>query len=188
MEPKLINQYAVVAYIEGPLASFVNSLRCELTPGCPHRAHITVLPPRELNIPVEDAVEQCIQILSRFQQFDAELTEVDLFNETQVVKLKVTKGASELRTLHDILNTGPFEQKENYAYVPHITLCMGAPVENLDEFFERARLRWSSFGGVAKVHVDTLTLVQQRDDGIWVDLHDLPIGPPVAHGVRLRRA
>ena len=188
MEPKLINQYAIVAYIEGSLASFVNSLRCELTPGCPHRAHITVLPPRELNIPVEDAVEQCTQILSRFQQFDAELTEVDLFHETQVVKLAVTQGAPAFRTLHDILNTGPFEQPENYEYVPHITLCMGTPIEDLDEFFERARLRWSSFGGVAKVHVDTLMLVQQRDDGTWVDLHELPIGPGVAHGVRVCRS
>ncbi len=188
MEPILLNQYAVVAYIDGPLASFVNALRCELTPGCPHRAHITVLPPRELHIPVEEALEQCAQILSRFQPFDAVMAEVDLFPQTQVVKLTVGEGASELRTLHDILNTGPFEQVENYDYVPHITLCKDTTDEEVGGFFDRARARWKAFGGTARVHVDVLTLVQQRADGIWVDLHDIAVGAGSPQGVRVRRS
>jgi 2'-5' RNA ligase len=181
---ELINSFAVVAYACDPIARFVDSLRKELSPGCRHRAHVTVLPPRRLWIPTEEAIDKARQILSNFEPFELTLGTVTVFEATHVVKLSLRTGLSELRTLHDILNTGPFEQAEEYAYVPHLTLCHDLTNEECREHREIALRRWSEFTP-APVCVDTLTFVQQKSDGNWVDLAELALGRP--QPVRVRR-
>jgi len=181
---ELLNSFAVVAYLGDPIARFVDSLRKELTPGCPHRAHITVLPPRPLWIPTDQAVEKARSILSRFEPFQITLGAVTMFESTHVVKLSVQTGHSELRTLHDILNTGPFDQAEEYKYVPHVTLCHDVTGNECTQHFELARERWSSFGP-PPVWVDNLTFVQQNSEANWTDLAELALGRP--ESVRVRR-
>ena len=73
----LINSYAVVTYVTDPVAAFINHLRQEVTPGCPHQAHITILPPRPLYVDKVQAIEQCRDIVGRFEAFEAQLGEVD---------------------------------------------------------------------------------------------------------------
>lgn len=180
MDSKRINQFAVVAYVQGPLAQFVNGLRCELTPGCPHRAHVTILPPRTLDTAVGEAEGHIRSILERFERFDVTAEKVSVFPSTNVIKLSIERGSNELRTLHDVLNTGPLEHQENYPYIPHITLCMNIPGEKAEKFAELAQQRWKDFGGKASLSVDALTFVQQREDETWADLVDLPIGHTVA--------
>jgi 2'-5' RNA ligase len=184
MEPEFLNQFAVVAYIRGPLADFVNGLRCELTPGCPHQAHVTVLPPRSISIPVEQAIEESRQILSNFHPFGIRIGDVDLFPTTHTVKLVVADGVNELRTLHDLLGTGPFDGQDNYPYVPHVTLCKEDSGERMETVADVARRRWEQFGGYADLWIDTLTFVRQRADLTWADLADLPLGEPVSANVR----
>lgn len=176
MESKRINQFAVVAYVSGPLANFVNGLRCELTPGCPHRAHVTILPPRSLTVSAREGADQMRPILERFDPFEVVADGVSVFPGTHVLKLTINQGQNELRTLHDILNTGPFARTEHYPYVPHITLCMGIPEDRVVQFAEVATERWKEFGGAARLSVDELTFVQQREDETWADLEDMPIG------------
>ena len=154
MLAELTNSFAVVSYMDGDLARFVDDFRSEFTPGCPHRAHITVLPPRPLEVAPERAVEECGQILSCFHPFWVEIAGVDLFEETQVVKLNVGRGASELRTLHDILNTGPFEHVESYAYTPHMTLSMQIADRTLG-CLAKAKTRWG------RVHRATVGMDRQ---------------------------
>ena len=187
MESKRINQFAVVAYVTGPLAEFVNGLRGELTPGCPHQAHITILPPRSLDVPVEEAASQMRSILERFEAFDVVADGVSVFPGTHVLKLTINQGRNELRTLHDILNTGPFAQKENYPYVPHITLCMDIPENKVVELAQMATERWQEFGGAARLSIDSLTFVQQRENETWADLEEIPIGDVRHHTVPVRR-
>ena len=129
----LINSYAVVAYLEDPLAAFINRLRQDVTPGCPHHAHVTILPPRALYVEKDQAIEQCRDIVSRFEAFEAQLGGVDLFEGTGVIKVAITGGLVELQTLHDILNTGPFESVEDFDYVPHVTVAQEIPPEKLSE-------------------------------------------------------
>ena len=45
-----LNIFALVIYIPDPLGGFLDDLRRELTPGCNPHAHISVLPPRPLNV------------------------------------------------------------------------------------------------------------------------------------------
>ncbi|MEX2299720.1 MAG: 2'-5' RNA ligase family protein [Bryobacterales bacterium] len=181
---ELINSFAVVAYLSDPVARFVDKLRREMTPGCPHRAHVTVLPPRPLWIPADEAVEQARSILSRFEPFEMTLGAVTMFESTHVVKLSVQTGLNELRTLHDILNTGPFDQAEEYQYVPHVTLCHDVTGQDCTKHFEFASERWAEFGA-PPVWVDTLTFVQQNSEAKWTDLADLALGRP--DPVRVRR-
>jgi 2'-5' RNA ligase len=115
-------------------------------------------------------------ILERFEAFDVVADGVGVFPGTRVLKLSINEGRNELRTLHDILNTGAFRGEENYPYVPHITLCLGVPAEKVVECAEMATVRWQAFGGVARLSVDALTLVQQRENETWADLEEIPIG------------
>ena len=181
MESELVNQYAVVAYVHGPLADFVNDLRGELTPGCPHRAHVTVLPPRQLNVPEHQALDACHELLDDVLPFPLTLSKVSLFPQTHVIKLELSGGdTSRLRALHDSLNRGPLYQEERFPYTPHITLCMNGVSENTDEMLGRARKRWAEFGGSATIWVDSLTLVRQRADETWTDVAEIELNRSVA--------
>ena len=174
----LINSYAVVAYIADPVAAAISRLRQEVTPGCPHHAHITILPPRPLFVDKDQAIEQCRDIVSRFEAFEAQLGEIDLFEGTGVIKVSVTDGLVELRTLHDILNTGPFESVEDFDYVPHVTVVQEIPPENLPKCLELVRARWTHNGPPPAVRVESLTFVQQKSDGAWKNLAELWLGRP----------
>lgn len=181
---ELVNSFAVVAYMEDPIARFVDNLRREMTPGCPYRAHITVLPPRPLRISTDRAIEKAGQILSRFEPFELTLGAVSAFEDTHVVKISLRTGLSEIHTLHDILNTGPFEQTEEYAYVPHITLSHDETSAACARHLEFARERWAQFSP-PPVRVETLTFVQQTSNNHWADLAELTLGR--AQPVRVRR-
>ena len=52
-EGTAINSFSLVAYVPQPLAGFIERLRQEIQPGCTARSHLTFLPPRLLEIPVE---------------------------------------------------------------------------------------------------------------------------------------
>lgn len=185
MPTEMLNQFAVVSYVHGPLARFVDGLRCELTPGCPHKAHVTVLPPRSLEMPTRAAIEECRQIVASFHPFLVRVRAVNLFPSTHVLKLEIEQGVNELRTLHDLLGTGPFGGEDNFPYTPHITLCKDDDPTRVQEILELARERWRHFGGSADLWIDTLTFVQQRRDQTWADLEDLSLGDTVS--VRARR-
>src|SRR3954449_9213128 len=50
--------FALVSYIPGRLAEFLDRLRCELSPGCRLRAHVTILPPRPVDLNTHETVRQ----------------------------------------------------------------------------------------------------------------------------------
>lgn len=186
MPAELTDTFSVVSYVDGDLAQFVTDIRCEYTPGCPHRAHVTVLPPREIADSNPDRLaDACADILSAFHPFQVAIQGVGLFEASQVVKLTVGAGASELRTLHDILNTGPLEQAEAYAYSPHMTLSMEI-AERTQGCLEQAKIRWDAYQGERSFWVDHVTLVRRREDDTWTDLVDIPIGDPHHAPVRVR--
>ncbi len=174
----LINSFAVVAYLNSGLGRLLDSMRQEITPGCPHHAHLTILPPRPLFVDTAQAVERCREITSRFEPFNFTLGDVDLFESTQVIKIPVVQGVAELKTLHAILNTGPFEHSENYEYIPHVTVGQELPAETVTSCLELARKRWAEFDSAAPLRVESLTLVRQLADDRWHDLAELCLGRP----------
>ncbi len=177
-----LNSYAIVAYVGGRIARFVDRLRGELSPGCPHHAHITILPPRPLDRPVAEAVEFARPLVAQFEPFEARLGDVMEFRNTQVIYISLTAGVVELTAMHDVLNTGVLAQAEAYGYVPHVTLGYELPPELFDPSFRASRDRWRAFGTPPPVRIETVTLVQQRADRTWIDLAELGLGRVPAVG------
>jgi 2'-5' RNA ligase len=145
---------------------------------------LTILPPRPLSVPAEEAIAELREAASKFQPFEVGMGAVGLFESTGVVKLSVARGLNELRTLHEVLNTGSLKLVEPYKYTPHVTLCMDVEGRSPDELMAAAGPRWSAYDGEAGFIADRLTFVQQRADETWVDLVEVAVGEPKPIAVR----
>ncbi len=178
----LINSYAIVAYVAGSIADFANRLRRELVPGCPHQAHITILPPRPLRESTAEAAEFARHLVAQFEPFDVRLGSVGHFPGSRVIYLSLASGGVEFRSMHDVLNTGALEQAEAYQYLPHITLGQELPPESFEGALDLSERRWQQFNPRPSLRVDAVTFVQQCADGSWKDLTELGLGRVTAVG------
>src|SRR5258705_13583996 len=95
--------YAVVCYLPGKLRNFVDALRRRFDPGlAAWLAHVTILPPRPLDRPMDEPLEAIRQRTASFQPFEVTLNGVSTFWPVSgVVYLTVSAGAQRLIQLHD---------------------------------------------------------------------------------------
>lgn len=136
--------FALVSYVPDPLASFVHRLRGSL-PGIGNpQAHITILPPRPLRLPVDTAAEQVRNALRNFPPFAVQLTRVSRFVETNFLYLEIGEGNAVLHSMHDTLNEGELAHEETIEFRPHLTLGGPVPPERLKEARGRAEDLWRS--------------------------------------------
>jgi 2'-5' RNA ligase len=175
-----INSFAVVAYLKGPLAEFIDNLRAELVAGCESHAHVTILPPRSVSAATEDAATLITRRVNDFAAFPIEATGIRVFPVTQVIYADIGAGASELRDLHRRLNTDELYFEEPFEYHPHLTLAQNLQPEDVDGLFELADRRWHEFrrshsGGFM---VDILTFVQNTAGNRWMDLAEWELRSP----------
>ena len=184
-----LNSYALVAYLQGPLADFVDNLRHGFTPGCTHRAHVTLLPPRPLSGGVDEAIAHCEAVLRNAEPFDLQASGVSVFETTEVIKLSVGSGVEKLHRLHHELNRGPLRHAEKYDYEPHITLAQDIPTERLQDCLQQAREAWREIGPAATFLLNVCTFVQEVECDCWRDLAAVRLGvsngskPPSTNGV-----
>lgn len=171
-----LNFFAVVNYLANPIAKFVDELRRELTPDCPHRAHVTVLPPRALAVPAGEAIRDCERLLADVEPFEMRLGSVDLFESTQVIKLSFASGIPRLKELHDLLAASKMTGIENFEFIPHITLGQDLPAGRVEEYLATARRKWEAFKPAPPILIENLTFVQQTIDGCWLDLAEIELG------------
>jgi len=165
-----INSYALVAYLSGPLAEFLDTIRERLAPGCVARAHITVLPPRPIASTAESAWKEILPQLQDLSPFEVELDDVQVFRESQVIYIAVKTGRTELEDLHRALNHGQVAFGEPFPYHPHITLAQELISETVPASLEQARLLWKEFSRPRSFVLDRLTFVQNTLDNQWMDL------------------
>ena len=176
-----INLFALVVYIPDPLARFLDNLRRELTPGCLPRAHVTILPPRPLDIGVAAAAEKAGPIVSGFAPFDIAACDVKIFDSTDVIYIDIHDGERELRELNRSLNIGPLACEEQYPYEPHLTLAQDLKPGQASRIYEVARQRWAAYHQARRIRAERAFLVQSNADGTWVDLAEFRLqGVPVA--------
>lgn len=178
-EAQTLSQFALVAYIPGPLGRFLDDLRLELTPDCKPRAHVTILPPRPLHDDLADTIRQIADDLRGAAPFRIELGEIEIFQASQVVYLGLARGASELRRLYGTLNSGCLEYNENFPYHPHITIGQNILPGDAPRLALIAKQRWAQFQGPRGFTVSVLSFVQQVAPSIWVDVAALPLGVEV---------
>ena len=180
-----INSFALVSYLSGALADFLDEIRHDFAPDSRAKAHITVLPPRPLRLPpkaavVENAWTELKKNLSDFQPFRVELGDVEVFRLNRVIYLSVQAGAAELQRMHDALNRGLVEFREPFPYHPHVTIVQELSPGDVPSAAEFARWRWSEFRAPRNFMVDRLTFVQNTLENCWTDLAALDLVGTVA--------
>jgi 2'-5' RNA ligase len=186
-------QYALVAYVKHPVGEFVESLRRELHPELPHLpAHLTVLPPRYLadsnnrttSPPNEaSALETLGEMCRQANPFEIVLGEVETFvPATPTVFIRVAHAAYRMRELHERLNSGILASREQWPYMPHLTIVKMATEEQALRAFEIARERWSQYKGSPRIAIEELTFVRESENNTWVDLAPIPLGRSLVSG------
>jgi 2'-5' RNA ligase len=171
-------RYALVAYINDSVGVFVERLRTELHPDLPHLpAHVTLLPPRCLASTEAEAIAMLEEVCSREEPFQITLGEIETFvPATPTVFVRVARGAYKLRELHDKLNTGPLAFKEEFPYMPHLTIVKMKESTQAEQTYLAARERWEKFQGSRRVEVGRLTFVREQDQSHWIDLAEISLG------------
>jgi len=171
------SRYALVTYVRNPVGEFVEQLRRELHPTTAHMAaHLTILPPRELQGSEAAALEFLEESCSHVVPFNVELGEVETFlPTTPTVFIQVKHAAYRLRELHDQLCGRGLRCEENWPYIPHLTILKTEVNEQAQAALAVARERWAAFAGERHVHVEELMFVREHE-GCWQDLASLALG------------
>lgn len=165
-----INSFALVSYLPEPLKGFLDRLRKDLVAECRSKAHVTILPPRPLECPAEEAWRQLRAGLEDFQPFHIDLGEIEIFPVTNVIYLSVTAGSAELECLHDRLNSACLAFEEPFPYHPHVTLAQDLEPDSVASVAQLAASRWRDFAGRRSFDLNRLTFVQNTLENRWTDL------------------
>lgn len=162
---------ALVTYIPDPLRSVVDKLRQALPGNHSAQPHITILPPRQLKLPVEEASQRTRNVLRQVPGFKVELTKVRRFPETNFLYLGIRAGNAALRHLHEMLNTGILHSGEEFEFRPHLTLGGPVPGAELDSVLNRVEGAWRSAGCARRFRLDEIALLWQKPEspqGKWL--------------------
>jgi len=172
-------RYALVAYVRTSLGEFVENLRRELHPDMAHlAAHVTILPPRHLVGSEADAVEALTKICRTVEPFEIELGDVETFVPvTPTVFIRVAESAQRMRDLHDLLSQNvALGGKEDWPYMPHMTIIKTAAESHAQTAVQVARARWQNFAGARRIRIEELTFVREDSNSGWIDLSSVTLG------------
>jgi 2'-5' RNA ligase len=148
--------FALVCYVPDPLKSAIERLR-ESIPGRQlPPVHITVLPPRPLPLPVEEACSLVEAAACDFAAFEAELSELRRFPETDFLYLDIDRGSSHIRELHGRLSSGELRHPELFDFRPHLTLAGPVPHDRVAEVEREAARQWGETNLSRSVPVEEL--------------------------------
>jgi len=171
-------RYALVSYVRGPAGEFVENLRRELHPDLPQfDAHLTILPPRTLQVAESAALQTIERICGEEEPFEVHLGGVETFIPvTPTVYIRVDEHASRMSELHSRLNTEGLACNEEWPYIPHMTIAKMSSEELAQDAFHISRDRWAKYGGARRVLVEHLTFVREEEPGCWVDVAPVRLG------------
>jgi 2'-5' RNA ligase len=179
-EGTAINSFSLVAYVPQPLAGFIELLRQEIQPGCTARSHLTFLPPRPLEISLDQIRTQLEAGLKDQHAFRAELCEVRVFPVSHAVHLSLGAGWAEAVRIHQVLHCGDLCCTEFFEYHPHVTLAQDLDPANVPAVAELAERRWREYSGKRDFLVDHVTLVQNTLENRWTNLGEFSLRVPVS--------
>jgi 2'-5' RNA ligase len=171
-------RYALVAYVKSSVGEFVENLRRELHPDLPQMAaHLTLLPPRLLAGNEAAALQTLERVCGQAEPFDVDLGDVETFvPTTPTVYIRLTGGAARMRELHDQLNTEALAFREEWPYIPHMTIAKMAAEPAARQALQVATERWSHYGGSRRIRLERLIFVREEEQNCWVDLAPVMLG------------
>jgi 2'-5' RNA ligase len=179
-----INSYALVSYIPGRLGDFITELRQELVAECVAQSHVSILPPRPLQVHPQLAADQIRAGIANFSSFELDLPRIRVFEQTSVVFCEIGLGRDELFEMHEAMNKGGLAFKEPFEYHPHITLAQGMAPEQLAEIYDRAVGIWKRSAPPSRVTIESVTFVQNTVANMWIDLEECELRGLAALPVR----
>lgn len=165
-----INQFALVQYIPQPLGGFLDRQRQVLVPSCQFRSHVTILPPRPIQCPVEAALEQLDHQMEQCAAFELTLGDVEIFPVTSVIYLSLGPGRERIVDLHGEMNVDCLAYAEPFPFHPHVTLAQEFPADKVQDLYRSAREDWHNMPYSRSFPIDTLTFVQRTVENTWVNL------------------
>jgi len=170
-------RYALVAYVTSAAGEFVEELRRELHPDLSHlAAHLTILPPRPLLGTENTALEMLGRICTEVQPFEVTLGDVETFIPlTPTVYIRVD-DAARICDLHARLNTGALGCREEWPFIPHLTIVKMSHQEAAQKAFRIAGERWARYSGSRRILLEKLTFVREDCENQWLDLAPVPLG------------
>lgn len=151
--------FALVTYTPEPLREWLLQLRRSLPVESSSEPHITILPPRPLMLPAPEAWQKITSILNGWAPFEVELSEVQVFPETNVLYLQVSDGYTILEDMHSTLNTGDFFHEETFSFHPHLTVGGPVPVQDLQQIHRKAIQAWEASGCPCRFKVEEFAFV-----------------------------
>jgi 2'-5' RNA ligase len=177
-------RYALVAYVKSPVGEFVENLRRELHHDLPRlAAHLTILPPRRLHGTETSALQILERICGQAEPFEIHLGEVETFIPvTPTVYIRVAHAAARMQELHDQLNTQALACREEWPYIPHLTIVKMAAEAPAQQAFTIASERWARYAGTRRILLEQLTFVREEAPECWVDLAPVPLGRTLVSG------
>jgi 2'-5' RNA ligase len=171
-------RYALVAYVKSPAGEFVENLRRELHPELPHlAAHLTILPPRPLHGTEAAALQTLERICGNEEPFHVTLGAVQTFVPiTPTVFIRIDADASRMCELHRKLNIEELQFKEEWPYIPHMTIAKMSAEQPARAAFELARERWANYPCSRRILLERLTFVREDAQNCWIDLAPVLLG------------
>ncbi|MFO0282933.1 MAG: 2'-5' RNA ligase family protein [Acidobacteriota bacterium] len=178
-----INQYALVTYFPDELGCFLDQLRRDLVLDCTARSHLSLLPPRSLSVPQQEAESQIQRISRLCEPFIVKVGNVAVFPQTAVIYLEVVSGARQLTSLHDEMSADALAFVEPFPFHPHITLAQNFAVDTVSSRLDAARARWAEYKGPREFLLDRVVFVRNSANNRWTDLRSFPLlGVPSTPG------
>lgn len=159
----------LVSYIPDPLSAFLSNVTRILPSAGNPRPHVTILPPRPLQVPVETASAEARAILQQFPVFDVELSNVGYFSQTNFLYLEVMDRQSVLHRLHAALNTGDLAHTEKFDFRPHLTLGGPVPKESLVYSQHQTEAAWRSSRCSPRFTISEVVCLWSGPAGAWSD-------------------
>jgi len=136
--------FTLVTYTPEPLRRWLLRMRQLLPVEANSQPHVTILPPRPLTMPVEEAKQKITAILTRWHAFYVELSGIQVFPGSNVLYLELSEGSDTLSRLHAELNAGDFAHEELFQFHPHVTVGGPVPQEEMAVITRKAAEVWES--------------------------------------------
>src|SRR5262249_35154174 len=131
------------------------------------------------------ALEALENVCRHFEPFEVSLGEVETFiPATPTVFIRVAHAAYRLRELHDQLNINGLACREEFPYMPHLTIVKMGAEDQAQHAYRVARSRWAEFNCGRCIEIRDLTFVREAAQNRWVDIAAIPLGQRLAKGQR----
>ena len=181
-----VGRFAVVAYLPEPLSSLLSGLQSALPGDRCARPHVTLLPPRPLSGSLEQVSDEITGLIEKCSPFDVELAEVCCFPDTNVLYLSMSAGRREIAAIHAHLDAQFPTYREEFEFLPHVTLSGTVPSEDIGIVMAATQAAWSNLPCSRRFRVDRtefLWLTSKGQKADWKSLWSREIGQSVSPAI-----